>query len=595
MEATIDELVDNLIKEKHLDGKEADEITEALELASKYIETSRLSGFVKSVREKIDAPASEIFTQNGLNINELKNAAEVIANVVIKEQVKDSEKNQNNNVSEYTQDAVDNTNKDDKNLVVEFEDKVKEYKSDLDDFYKGFLGMNPEDIPEDEKEEEAKELAEIEVYSNLVDKYCEAGYSLEESKDIACKELNYSRTDAEEYKRETSLIKLTIVKAQKKVKESEGQISFEEAVKEEFSNSPSRDAATPNEVKEQIEKGEENTPFYRKVFSDRFKKAAELVQEDIDRIDQFISEKGDIVYETYSLYNYKLERERKIREVRTARKNQDRFDGTLEKKTESKKQKYEQILKKAKDKYFSSNMTITELYESLKKEGDIPKELDVYDIYDSIVDESRKYLTPENCNTIKEFEIQMRDETVKVEALRKMIENAQKSTTITPQRQKELEDEYSKEIQKCENKMNGKKETIMYLKNAVYAQRTVKDNSEVEAQIDQQNQIETTSTETRNANAVVSLNTEEPKKKHSFLSFVKKFGKKLKITPKEVNEEVSELSDLQKAELEEAKTQAKAIKDNKTNSSIEVSTINVGDKESVIETEAPNVSDDDQR
>lgn len=591
MEATIDELVDNLIKEKHLDGKEADEITETLELASKYIEPSRLSGFVKSVREKIDAPTSEIFTQNGLNLNELKNVADVVATVVIKEQEKELEINKKNLESEYTQDIIDNTNKDDeKSTEEQLQERIEEYKDDLNDFYKDFLGINPEDIPEDEKEEEARELANIEEYANLFDEYCEMGYPPEEAKAMACKKLNYSRTEADEYQRETSLIKLTLLNAQKKAKVS--GITVKEAFDEEISNSPSRNSAIPNEVKEQIDTGETNPSFWRKLFIERSKNAEKLAQDDIDRIDRFIAQKGDIACETYGLYINMLEKERKIRDVKNEKKRQDRLDGTLEKKTESRNKKYEQILKKAKDKYFSSNMTITELYESLKKEVDIPKELNLYDIYDSIVDESRMYLTPENCNTVKEYEIQMRDEAVKIEALQKMIENAQKSTTITPQRKKELEEEYGKDIQKCKNIIKEKRSTIMYLKNAVYVQRTEKAASKIEIQVDQQNQNETTLTETRNADDVVSPNTEEPKKKKSFMVFIKNAVSKLGITSKDVGEEVSVLSDLQKQEVHEESIPPKTIKDNKTNSSIEVATINVGGEEPVVEQEEPNVEDD---
>lgn len=340
METTIDELVDNLIKEKHLDGKESDEITETLELASKHIEPTRVSEFVKSIREKIDAPTSEIFTQNGLNLNELKNAAEVIANIVIEEQEKDAEKNKKNYESEYTQNDADNSNIDNEKTAEEqLKEKIEAYKSDLDDFYRDILGIDPENIPEEEKEEEAKETAEIEIYADLVDKYCRLGYSIEEAKAMACKELDYSQTESDDNKRDIALSRLASIKAQKRVEESNGEVSLEEALKEEILNSPAKASAYSKEEREQIERGEGNPGFIKKHFSKLYERSIELIQEEIARHDEFINNNGKSAYENYSLYHHKLDKENKIRELRNTIKKKDRQDGTFEKKAKFKKSK----------------------------------------------------------------------------------------------------------------------------------------------------------------------------------------------------------------------------------------------------------------
>lgn len=267
----------------------------------------------------------------------------------------------------------------------------------------------------------------------------------------------------------------------------------------------------------------------------------------------------------------------------------------MKKKQNLKNQKYGEIFKSAKDKYFASNMSITEVYNYLKEEFDMPEELSLYDIFDSIIDEARACTTFENYNTIIVYERQMRDEAVKIEALSQMIENAQNSNTITPQRRKEIIEAYNNEIQKSRNIISSKKREVMKKKNTVYEKRSIKSKTELEGQITQQNSRETM-IETRDTDGVASCDTthiKEPKKKKGLFSFIKSAASKLGITPKDVNEEVSELADLQKHELQEARVQPKAIKDTKT-SPLETATINVGSEEPVIEAENSDVGQDER-
>ena len=82
----IQEFVDNLTIEKDITKDEAIDLKETLELNAKDIEPSRIANFIKSVQERMDATASDIFSGNGINIESVKLIAERAAKEIKIEQ-----------------------------------------------------------------------------------------------------------------------------------------------------------------------------------------------------------------------------------------------------------------------------------------------------------------------------------------------------------------------------------------------------------------------------------------------------------------------------------------------------------------------------
>ena len=87
----IQEFVDNLTIEKDITKDEAIDLKETLELNAKDIEPSRIANFIKSVQERMDATASDIFSGNGINIESVKLIAKRAAKEIKIEQIRFSE------------------------------------------------------------------------------------------------------------------------------------------------------------------------------------------------------------------------------------------------------------------------------------------------------------------------------------------------------------------------------------------------------------------------------------------------------------------------------------------------------------------------
>ena len=83
----INDFIDNLIVEKNISKNDANDLQEALEISAKDIESSRIAGFIKSVQQRMDAPASGVYTRNGINLENIKLIIEKTAVEVKKEQI----------------------------------------------------------------------------------------------------------------------------------------------------------------------------------------------------------------------------------------------------------------------------------------------------------------------------------------------------------------------------------------------------------------------------------------------------------------------------------------------------------------------------
>ena len=73
--------------EKNISKNDANDLQEALEISAKDIESSRIAGFIKSVQQRMDAPASGVYTRNGINLENIKLIIEKTAVEVKKEQI----------------------------------------------------------------------------------------------------------------------------------------------------------------------------------------------------------------------------------------------------------------------------------------------------------------------------------------------------------------------------------------------------------------------------------------------------------------------------------------------------------------------------
>ena len=82
----INEFIENLREEKNLSETEASELKESLEISAKDIEPARLAVFIKAVKDEINAPASTVFSERGVNVENIKGIASSIAKGVKKQQ-----------------------------------------------------------------------------------------------------------------------------------------------------------------------------------------------------------------------------------------------------------------------------------------------------------------------------------------------------------------------------------------------------------------------------------------------------------------------------------------------------------------------------
>lgn len=588
MEATIEELVENLIEERNLDGKEANEISVALEMASKNIETGRISGFVKTIRERIDAPTSEIFTQNGLNLNELKNVAEVVANVVIKEQIEYSFKRENEN-SEIQEIVIEE--KSNNSTEEQFKELIEGYRNNLDKIYVDLLGIEPEDIPEEFREELAEGIAKRAKYNEELKNLIKRGKKPEDAIKILNAKYNYSEADRMIWLADQANYDFLEVQ---KIVESKN-ISIDDATKEYYKKNPER-MLFYNEAIQQVFKGEKEPPqesgrleiqqvsedekepvqeggmleFWKNIIGDFHKQRSDKLEMKVKALDISIERYVDSAIDDDNLFERIQNKEKQHRFLKFNQKIQE----TLRpKKNNEIKEKRNELLKEAREKFLTGDMTASEIFDELK---DIYEEykIDAYDIIEEIEKEAKRYNEQSNADTLRKYETNIREYSITIEAYKKIRDNASKEGRI------DLIKIHDKKIEILQREIDDMKLTNKSIKNTILINREKNETSIKKEVIDKGNE---------------SRNESSPKKKKGFLSFIKSAVAQFGITPKEANEEVQEIYDLQKAELEEAKTQPKAIKDNKTNSSIEVSTMNVGSEEPTAETEAPNLDDDDER
>lgn len=571
MEVTIDELVDNLIKEKHLSGKDADEIAETLETASKYIEPSRLSGFVKSIREKIDAPTSEVFSQNGLNINELKNVAEIVAKVVIKEQVEYSEKRKRESFENQENYAEVNDEKNDEKK--QFEERVTEYKNNLNTIYVDLLGLDSEDIPEEFREEIAREIARREKYNKELKEIVDSGKSAEEGKKILDKKYNYDKDEESELAglaAQANYDYLEITKIAQK-----NNLSIEDATLEYYKQNPERMVSYDKYV-QKVFKGEEKPQqeggmleFWKNIIGDFYKNRSDKLELNVIGMNIAIEKYVDTAIDDDNLFEKIQNKEKQYRFLKFNQKIQEKL---RPKKSVEIKEKRNELLKEAREKFLLGDMTASEIFDELK---DTYKEykIDSYDIIEEIKNEAKKHIELTHVDTLKEYETNIREYSITIDAYKKIKENALKEGRT------DLAETHDKKIKILEQEIENIKVTNKAIKNTIIIRREREKETE-----DKENKID---------------NEKLPKKKGLF-GFLKKAIFKNKIEPKDVNEETATLNDLQREEVQEDKEQPKAISENKTNNQLRVSSINVEGEEIATETankpenetKKPDVGDD---
>lgn len=142
MESTIEELVDNLEYEKRLNKKEKEEIEEILRTAANVIEPDGIAEFVKAIRRKVDAPASNIFTEKGVNVESLKSEAKIEAKIVIKLQVEKNQKLQQENKGQQGDVIIgldENKEKENEKATEEYKEKIISENKDYLDKYMPYL------------------------------------------------------------------------------------------------------------------------------------------------------------------------------------------------------------------------------------------------------------------------------------------------------------------------------------------------------------------------------------------------------------------------------------------------------------------------
>ena len=68
----INEFIENLREEKNISESDASDLKESLEISARDIEPARLATFIKAVKDEINAPASTVFSERGVNLENKK-------------------------------------------------------------------------------------------------------------------------------------------------------------------------------------------------------------------------------------------------------------------------------------------------------------------------------------------------------------------------------------------------------------------------------------------------------------------------------------------------------------------------------------------
>ena len=187
--STSEALVDKLIEDGYVTEAERGSINATLNEVTENMSGAEKSKLIRSLADKIDAPGSDLISNNRLNYQSFAVAVAELAKEIeiTREEIAAQEEQIANATIENAEENTTNNG-----LT---EEKMEELKNDIHSVYSDFFGLNDIQIPEDVLEEMAKNVFRIEQLDKLYAKYRAEGKSKEDAKKLAMQDLHMTEEE----------------------------------------------------------------------------------------------------------------------------------------------------------------------------------------------------------------------------------------------------------------------------------------------------------------------------------------------------------------------------------------------------------------
>lgn len=191
--STSEDFADKLIEEGYITESERGEIEATINIVTQNMSKQEKANTIRILAKKIDAPNSNLISQNRLNYASFEKVVQELSKDVEKARKEREIKNQ----TEQEENTPKNISEEEKRKQ-EIEEKIKKNETFISDFFKDFLGLENEDITDEEKRDMAEKVYIAEELDDRAKKYQEMGETAEDALAHAMKDLGLSKRDLED-------------------------------------------------------------------------------------------------------------------------------------------------------------------------------------------------------------------------------------------------------------------------------------------------------------------------------------------------------------------------------------------------------------
>lgn len=378
-EPTIEGFVDKLIEDNHIGALEIGDVQKTLERATDQMTSEEKVNFIKVLSNRVDAPASNLITPNGLNYAVFESAVkEVSKSIETKRIDKEKQSNKNNNEENLIQQmtAAEREKK-------EWEEKILENKKALDDTLESWFGNNKPVILDEDKDIIAENMAKIEEFEKKTKEYLNKGMKEEDAIKKAKEDCGITEEMWESAEMGFAMYSYVLNDAEKIRKETD--CTQEEALNKRLQDGSVMSKMMGNEIDE-----------IRKKYGISDAKMALLVglnlknekmqekrkNKNIAKLEE--TKDGDFV----NLADIKLCVGKIEKSKLSEKKSRHVINKILgkEKLSPDEKQKRKDVYKELTDEYLATGATISEIYEKYR-DSELLIGMDFYDVLDGVLKE----------------------------------------------------------------------------------------------------------------------------------------------------------------------------------------------------------------
>ena len=181
---TIEGLIEKLLSDNYIKPDEAETVQSMLQSATSGMTTEEISILIGSLNDKVEAPSSELLTQDGINLSVLESAINETTKVIIREKI-ERENNQKENV------PIENARTREEIEELKRQEAIKETK----EFFKSNSFLAGLNMTKDEMEKFAqiKNDPKVNEYAELKNQHIKNGLSEDEAHQKAQKQTRIKR------------------------------------------------------------------------------------------------------------------------------------------------------------------------------------------------------------------------------------------------------------------------------------------------------------------------------------------------------------------------------------------------------------------